>query len=112
MEKNYPDDSVFITGVAKVTKDDAINAMYGTFSLSMVIDIHTNKILNASANMVMEDTNLFLKDIFIGRNIVTDINTISEIVKKRFLALSQKAVIVALRDAQNRYLMAYPQARP
>ena len=28
----WPDDSVFITGVAKVTKDDAINAMYGTFS--------------------------------------------------------------------------------
>ena len=37
----WPDDSVFITGVAKVTKDAAINAMYGTFSLSLVVDVHS-----------------------------------------------------------------------
>lgn len=111
MEKIFPEDSVFITGVAKVSKEDAINAMYGAFSLSMVIDIHTNKIINASANMVMEDTNLFLREILVGKNIVTDVALISEIIKKRFLALSQKAVLVALRDAQNRYLMAYPEAR-
>ena len=47
----WPDDSVFITGVAKVTKDDAINAMYGTFSLSLVVDVHSNRILSASGNM-------------------------------------------------------------
>ncbi len=56
----WPDDSVFITGVAKVTKDDAINAMYGTFSLSLVVDVHSNRILSASGNMVMQNTNDFL----------------------------------------------------
>lgn len=111
MVKIFPEDSVFITGVAKVSKEDAINAMYGAFSLSMIIDIHTNTIINASANMVMEDTNLFLREILVEKNIVTDIALISEIIKKRFLALAQKAVLVALRDAQNRYLMAYPEAK-
>lgn len=68
----YPEDSVFVTGVAKVTREDAINAMYGTFSLSLIIDGHTGMILNASANMVMQDTVEFLKDILIGRNLLTD----------------------------------------
>lgn len=86
----YPEDSVFVTGVAKVTREDAINAMYGTFSLSLIIDGHTGMILNASANMVMQDTVEFLKDILIGRNLLTDGEAVTLILKKRFLALSQK----------------------
>lgn len=107
----WPDDSVFITGVAKVTKDDAINAMYGTFSLSVVVDIHSNRILSASGNTVMQSTNDFLASLLVGKNIVTQMDEICDILKKRFLALAQKAVVVALRDAQNHYLMAYPAAR-
>ena len=63
----WPDDSVFITGVAKVTKDDAINAMYGTFSLSLVVDVHSNRILSASGNMVMQNTNDFWPTCSSGR---------------------------------------------
>ena len=107
----WPDDSVFITGVAKVTKDDAINAMYGTFSLSLVVDVHSNRILSASGNMVMQNTNDFLASLLIGKNIVTQMDEMCDVLKKRFLALAQKVVIVALRDAQNHYLMAYPAAR-
>ena len=107
----WPDDSVFITGVAKVTKDDAINAMYGTFSLSLVVDVHSNRILSASGNMVIQNTNDFLAHLLIGKNIVTQMDEMCDVLKKRFLALAQKTVIVALRDAQNHYLMAYPAAR-
>ena len=39
--KTYPPDSVFVTGVARVSKEDAINAMYGTFTLSLVVDVKT-----------------------------------------------------------------------
>lgn len=111
VRKIYPKDSVFVTGVSKVSKEDAINAMYGTFSLSLVIDVQTNTIINCSANMVMSDTNDFLSQIVEGKNIVTDVNLIIDMLRRRFLALSQKAVIVALKDAQNHYLMAYPEAR-
>lgn len=107
----YPEDSVFVTGVAKVIREDAINAMYGTFSLSLIIDGHTGMILNASANMVMQDTVEFLKDILIGRNLLTDGEAVTLILKKRFLALSQKAVITAFKDAQNHFLLVYPQAK-
>ncbi len=108
---HYPEDSVFVTGVAKVTKDDAINAVYGTFSLSMVIDIRSNRIVSISGNMVMQETNDFVAQLLVGKNIVTEVDQMCDILRKRFLALSQKAVIVALRDAQNHYLMAYPAAR-
>ena len=107
----YPEDAVFVTGVAKVSKEDAINAMYGIFSLSLVLDVHTNTIIDASANMIMEATNVFLREILVGHNLLTDIDALTEILRKRFLALSQKAVIAALKDAQNHYLMVYPNAK-
>lgn len=107
----YPEDSIFVTGVAKVSKDDAINALYGALSLSMVIDLHTNRIIDVNANVVMKETNQFLKAILVGKNIVTDVDAMCDTLRRRFLALSQKAVIVALRDAQNRYLMAFPDLR-
>mgnify|MGYP000137463103 FL=1 len=41
---------------------------------------------------------------------MTDTDLITDLLKKRFLALSQKAVVAALKDAQNRFLMAYPRS--
>ena len=83
----------------------------GHQALSLVVDGHSNRILSASGNMVMQNTNDFLAHLLIGKNIVTQMDEMCDVLKKRFLALAQKAVIVALRDAQNHYLMAYPAAR-
>ena len=108
--KTYPPDSVFVTGVARVSKEDAINAMYGTFTLSLVVDVKTGTIINCSANMIMSDTIDFQRQIIEGKNLVPDTDLITALLKKRFLALSQKAVVAALKDAQNRFLMAYPRS--
>lgn len=107
----YPDDSIFVTGVAKVSKDDAINAMYGSLSLSLIIDFNSNRILSVSANTVMRETNDFVAHLLVGKNLVTDMDLMCDLLRQRFLALSQKAIIAALHDAQNHYIMAYPSAR-
>ena len=86
MDKHYPSDSIFVTGVAKVSREDVINTLYGTFTLSLVIQRDTGLILHCSANMIM-----------------------AEELRSRFLALSQKAVIAALKDAQNHFLTVYPR---
>ena len=51
MDKHYPSDSIFVTGVAKVSREDVINTLYGTFTLSLVIQRNTGLILHCSANM-------------------------------------------------------------
>ena len=99
-----------MTGVARVSKEDAINAMYGTFTLSLVVDVKTGTIINCSANMIMSDTIDFLRQIIEGKNLVTDTDLITDLLKKRFLALSKKLLWQPLKDAQNRFLMAYPRS--
>lgn len=107
----YPDSAVFVTGVAKVGKEDAINAMYGNFSMSLIVDTSNDTIIGVSCNMVMQDTVEFVRYLVIGSNIITEIDTVCESIRRRFFALSQKAVIAALKDAQNRYLMSVKQVK-
>ena len=109
MDKHYPSDSIFVTGVAKVSREDVINTLYGTFTLSLVIQRNTGLILHCSANMIMADTIAFLQDILIGKNLLKDMDRMVEEIRSRFLALSQKAVIAALKDAQNNFLTVYPR---
>lgn len=88
--KTYPPDSVFVTGVARVSKEDAINAMYGTFTLSLVVDVKTGTIINCSANMIMSDTIDFLRQIIEGKNLVTDTDLITDLLKSVFWPYPKK----------------------
>ena len=88
--KTYPPDSVFVTGVARVSKEDAINAMYGTFTLSLVVDVKTGTIINCSANMIMSDTIDFLRQIIEGKNLVTDTDSLRICSKSAFWPYPKK----------------------
>ena len=79
--------------------------MYGTFTLSLVVDVKTGTIINCSDNMIMSDTIDFLRQIIEGKNLVTGLRICS---KSAFGPIPKKAVVAALKDAQNRFLMAYP----
>ena len=79
-----------MTGVARVSKEDAINAMYGTFTLSLVVDVKTGTIINCSANMIMSDTIDFLRQIIEGKNLVTDTDLITDLLKSAFWPYPKK----------------------
>ena len=56
--------------------------------------------------MVMEETVYFIRQLLVGKNLVEDTQEMVELLCTRFFALSQKALITALYDAKNHYLMA------
>ncbi len=107
----YADSTVFITGQAKPSSEDAINALYHTFSLSIIVDKNTDIIVDLACNTVMDETKDFIRMLLCGKNILTELDTMIEIIKNRFYALIQKALIAALKDVQNRYLMIFPEKR-
>ena len=104
--------TVLVTGHAKPVKEDAISAVYHIFSISLVIDTKDDCIVDFACTTVMKCTESFLASLLIGKNIITDINWMQQQIKTRFFSLVQKTFIVALRDAQNRYILAFPEKRP
>ncbi|MBQ9720972.1 MAG: DUF3870 domain-containing protein [Oscillospiraceae bacterium] len=110
-EAYYNANTVFITGTAKPGNEDAIKNVYQVFSLSLIVDTRTDQIVDSSCTAVMNMTNNYIRSILIGRNLVTEVDEIANELRARFMALVQKTLIVSLRDAQNRYLMAFPEKR-
>ena len=108
---NYSDSTIFLTGTAKPGKEDAISTVYSVFSLCLINDIKNDTNVNAACTTVMDETEDFIRMLLLGRNIVTELDEIIDSVRKRFFALVQKTLIAALKDAQNRYFMIYPEKR-
>ena len=108
----YSDSVIFLTGQAKPGKEDAISTVYSVFSLCLFIDTKTDEIVDLACTTVMDETEAFIRQLLVGRNIVSELDVMTDCLKKRFFALVQKTLIAALKDAQNRYLMIYPEKRP
>jgi len=102
----YPKNTIYITGTAKVAANDPISAMYDMFFVGLIVEKESGKIVDVTCNMVRDVTSDFIKSILINYNLVEDIELIVEEVKERFLGIAQKAVIAAVKDARNKYLMA------
>jgi len=106
-----PDTTVLVTGHAKPVKEDAINYVYDVLSLSLLVDTGSDRIVDVACTMVMDVSARFVHDLLVGRSIVTEMDQISASIRSRFLSLAQKPLLVALRDAQNRYLVAFPDRK-
>lgn len=104
--------AVLVTGHAKPVKDDAISAVYSVLSISIIVEPKDDRIIDFACTTVMKNTEEFLCSLFIGKNIITDMDWMLKQIKTRFFSIAQKPVMVALQDANNRYKLAFPGKRP
>ncbi|MDF2500440.1 MAG: hypothetical protein K0Q77_1154 [Anaerosporomusa subterranea] len=101
----YNKNTVFVTGIAKPVKDDPVTSIYEVFFVSLIIDKSNDLIINAACNTASPMTEDFIRSLVIGRNILTEMEAMTQEIRCRFFGLLQKALIVALKDAHNRYMI-------
>ncbi len=101
----YKQSSVYICGTAKINEGSVINHVYKKFFISIIIDMENDIILNAECNSILSITSEFISDILIGKNLITDFEDILLNISKRYFGLSQKAIIVTIKDMHNQYCM-------
>ena len=101
----YGKSSIYITGTAKISNNDPISSIFDTFFIGIIVDRDDGKIIDVTCNMVSEITSDFIKSILIGYNLRDEEDKIVYDIKDRFHGIAQKAVIAALKDARNRYMM-------
>lgn len=93
--------TLYLTGEARTTSDNAITKIYGVFYLAFEIE-ENGEIINIDSNATLELTRDFIRKIFVGKNI-SDEDLITEEILKRYNASSTKAIITAYKDALQRY---------
>ena len=100
----YPENSLYIVGNSKSQMNNPITQVYGQFFIGFIVEYESGKIIDVECNAIISLTNNILKDILIGENITMDHETIKNHINKRYLGSSQKAILVAFRDAQKKYI--------
>lgn len=99
----YPKNSIYIIGNSKAPQNNPITHMYNMFFIGLVVDKDTGRIIDAGAAGVLPLTSEFIRSIFLDKNIECNISEISKEIESRYFGSSQKALIVAFKDAQKKY---------
>jgi hypothetical protein len=108
----YEPGTIFVTGVAKVAKDDPIASSYQVFFVSLVVDQDTGVIVDATCNTARDMTKDFIRSILVGGNLAGGVEELSDQIRKRFFGMAQKPLLVALKDAHNRYMVVKRAGNP
>ena len=99
----YDKNSLYIIGNSKTSISNAITCKYNSFYIGFVVESSSGKIIDLSCSSTIRTTEDFIKCIFIDKNLNNyDIN-LEEEIKKRYHGSSQKAIIVAYKDAVKQY---------
>lgn len=101
----YEKNTIYITGVSRANSTDPITIMYNGFFLGAIINKETGEIIDATSNAISSMTTDFIKSMIIGYNITKDLDEIINEVNSRFFGTAQKALIVALREVHNKFLI-------
>lgn len=100
----YDQNSIYVIGDAKASQNNPITKQYSQFFLALVIDSSNDEIIDSECSSTIQLTNQFVRSLFIGYNVYDE--TIEENVSTRYHGASQKALIVAFRDAKSKYEQA------
>ncbi|MBE6066299.1 MAG: DUF3870 domain-containing protein [Clostridium lundense] len=101
----YEKNTIYITGISHSNSSDPITVQYSVFFLGVIINKDTSQIVDIACNAISPITVEFIKSIIIEHNIINDIQKIICEIQERFFGTSQKALIVALKDVHNKYLV-------
>ncbi|WP_438433138.1 DUF3870 domain-containing protein [Gorillibacterium sp. sgz500922] len=102
---SYAKSTLYVIGDAQASVNNPITQQYSAFFIGLVVDSTDHTILDAACSSTIALTSDFVKSIFIGHSILA-LEPVAEEIRRRYHGSSQKALIVAFKDAQKKYKTA------
>jgi len=94
----YASNTIYVVGDAKAPQNNPITEKFKSYFVAFVLVKETGEIVDADCSATIALTSQFVKYLFLHKNI-NDPALVMEI-KDRYFGSSQKALLVALKDAQ------------
>jgi hypothetical protein len=98
----YDRKTVYIVGDAKSPENNPITKQYQAFFIAFVIHRVSGEIVDAECSATVPITKKFVASLFKGKNMLDSKDVVNEI-SNRYFGSSQKALIVAFKDAQKKF---------
>ncbi|MTI71043.1 MAG: DUF3870 domain-containing protein [Firmicutes bacterium] len=99
----YDKNTVYIIGHGRTGTNNAITEQYKIFFIGFVVDFKTDEIVDLGCSVTIDTTEEFIASIFVGRKFDRFYEDIEQEVYRRYFGSSQKAIIVAYKDALKKY---------
>lgn len=99
----YNKNTVYIIGHGRTSSDNAITERFKIFFIGFVIDVDTDVIIDLGCSVTVDITEKFIKSMFLGKKIDKYYKEIEEEIMNRYFGSSQKAIIIAYKDAVKKY---------
>ncbi|WP_027416862.1 DUF3870 domain-containing protein [Aneurinibacillus terranovensis] len=101
----YDKDTVYIIGDAQSSMNNPITQQYNAFFIGLVVNCRNHTIVDAGCSSTISLTSEFVRSIFVGYT-MEDTDRVASEIRRRYFGSSQKALIVAFKDAQKKYKLA------
>ena len=95
----YGPNAILAAGMARPSPSTPIAVKYDLLLLVMVLDRESGIVLNAECNMLVDTSSEYIASLLVGRCFYTDLDEMIAAVQRGYHGLSQKALIVCLKDA-------------
>ena len=99
----YQQGTVYVVGDSKTSSNNPIMQQYNAFFVGLVIDRKTDKIIDAECSSTIDLTTRFVYSLFAGKSIL-EVDRLTDEIEQRYFGSSQKALIVAFKNAHIKYL--------
>lgn len=97
-------ESAYFCGYAKLPSALPTATTNSGLTLGLLLELETGRILDASVTLLSELALSMVKSYFIGKNIVTDYDAISQEVYYRHQGVAAKPIVKALTDIRRNYI--------
>ncbi|MFO1446456.1 DUF3870 domain-containing protein [Bacillus sp. Bva_UNVM-123] len=98
----FQETTVYIVGDSKTALNNPIMQKYNSFFIGLVIDRETDEIVDAECSSTINLTSLFIRSLFKGKSIM-EVDRMLEEIEQRYFGSSQKALMVAFKNASIKY---------
>ena len=100
---HFDKDTIYLVGDSRTSKNNPITAQFNSFFITLIIKLEDGEIIDAGVSTMLEETRMFIKSIFIGHSMEENPQNIVDEINNRYYGSSQKALIVAWKDALKKY---------
>ncbi|MBM7649572.1 hypothetical protein JOC78_002546 [Bacillus ectoiniformans] len=98
----FHSNTIYVVGDAKTASNNPITQQFNSFFIGLVIDKRTHEIIEAECSATISLTSRFVQSLFVGKSIL-DLEEMVKDIEARYFGSSQKALIVALKNAHIKY---------
>jgi hypothetical protein len=102
--ERYNKNTIYLVGDAKTATHNPITLQYNAYFIVLVIDLEQEVIVDAGASATIAVTNHFVRSLFTDYDMRQGLEPMIDEIHRRYHGSSQKALIVAWKDAFKKYV--------